>query len=340
MSTKINALQLPKGFRIRPAMMGDVPAVVKLSNIFTQHYLGISEDDIDDTENAWEEPGFSPSDDVRLVFSSQDELVGYIEVWSNASPPVHPWLWGYVNPDYEGCGLGTYLLTWGETRAREAVSRCPENARVAIQCGIESTIDTVKERFSEYGMQIIRHYFRMRIEMDAPPPAPQWPEGITLRPYNPEKDAESVYRIDDEVFQDHFGYVQEPFEEGFERFMHHMAKKESYDPTLWFLAVDDDEIAAICLCRKWDTEDRDCGYVSILGVRRPWRQRGLGLTLLQHFFGEFYRRGKRKVALGVDGQNLTGALRLYKKAGMSVHRQFDLYEKELRAGEEISVVAI
>jgi ribosomal protein S18 acetylase RimI-like enzyme len=62
----------------------------------------------------------------------------------------------------------------------------------------------------------------------------------------------------------------------------------------------------------------------------------LGLALLRHSFNEFYRRGKRKVGLGVDAQNLTGALRLYENAGMHVQKTFDQYEKELRPGIEIS----
>ena len=66
-------------------------------------------------------------------------------------------------------------------------------------------------------------------------------------------------------------------------------------------------------------------------------QTGYWAGLLRHAFGEYYRRGYKGVALGVDAENLTGALRLYKKAGMYVHRQFDLYEKELRPGREVSV---
>ena len=62
--------------------------------------------------------------------------------------------------------------------------------------------------------------------------------------------------------------------------------------------------------------------------------------MLLHSFGEFYRRGKRKVALGVDADSLTGALRLYEKAGMRVLRQFDMYEKEIRPGKEISVLTL
>lgn len=79
------------------------------------------------------------------------------------------------------------------------------------------------------------------------------------------------------------------------------------------------------------------GWVSTLGVRRPWRRRGLGLALLQHSFNELHRRGLRKIGLGVDAQSLTGATLLYEKAGMhpDLSRQIDLYEKELRPGIEL-----
>jgi ribosomal protein S18 acetylase RimI-like enzyme len=75
--------------------------------------------------------------------------------------------------------------------------------------------------------------------------------------------------------------------------------------------------------------------VNSLSVRRPWRRRGLGLALLQHAFGEFYRRDTMTVALGVDAQSLTGATRLYERAGMHVDRQYAVYEKELRPGREL-----
>ena len=60
------------------------------------------------------------------------------------------------------------------------------------------------------------------------------------------------------------------------------------------------------------------------------------MALLLHTFGEFYRRGQPTVVLGVDAQNLTGALRLYERAGMHVSMRFTTYEKELHAGEELA----
>ena len=71
------------------------------------------------------------------------------------------------------------------------------------------------------------------------------------------------------------------------------------------------------------------GWVEVLGVRRQWRRRGLALALLLHAFGEFHRRGHKRVGLGVDGENTTGAVRLYEKAGMRPGRQWDVYERQL-----------
>ena len=180
--------------------------------------------------------------------------------------------------------------------------------------------------------------------MDAPVPEPVWPEGIILRTFDLERDAEAIYRAEVDSFRDHFGFIEEPFDEGFERFKHFQINYEGFDPTLWFLAMDgrSAEIAGINLCRPHSDayDDPDLGWVGTLGVRRPWRKRGIGLALLRHSFNEFYRRGKRKVGLGVDAQNLTGALHLYESAGMHVHRVFDFFEKELRAGTEISVQSL
>ena len=77
-----------------------------------------------------------------------------------------------------------------------------------------------------------------------------------------------------------------------------------------------------------------------LAIRRQWRRRGIGLAFLYHAFGEFYRREIHNVYLGVDAQSLTGATRLYERAGMHVVRQYNTYEKELRAGRELSTQSV
>jgi ribosomal protein S18 acetylase RimI-like enzyme len=57
------------------------------------------------------------------------------------------------------------------------------------------------------------------------------------------------------------------------------------------------------------------------------------MALLRRACAEFYRRGRGKVALGVDSESLTGATRLYERAGMRVERLYSVYRKELRPEE-------
>jgi GNAT superfamily N-acetyltransferase len=135
-----------------------------------------------------------------------------------------------------------------------------------------------------------------------------------------------VYEVHQEAFEDSWEHNRMAFEE-----WRHWVMPEDFDPTLWFLAEDATEVAAVAVCREHEGE-AGLGWVNILGVRRPWRRRGLGRAMLLHAFREFRRRGLHASALGVDAASLTGANRLYESVGMQVVRQSDVYEKELRAG--------
>lgn len=333
-------VELPKSFTARDAGLNDVDAVAKLFNVWSQAVIHQNEfADSAPLRSEWQTPGFNPATDICLVFSPEGTLVGYIEVWTLAKPPVHPWMWGRVHPEFGDLGIGTWLLQWAEERASKVLDILPADLRFAPRTGVYNVALNSKKLFEDRGFTRIRSSYEMRIDMKEAPPTPLWAEGITLRTANAETDARAIYQVDRDSFRDHFGYIEEPFEEGFKRFSHFMFGEGS-DPSLWFLAMDGNEIAGISLCRPSSYDDPDLGWVNILGVRREWRKRGIGLALLQHSFGEFYRRGKRKVGLGVDAENLTGALKLYERAGMQVHLAFDLFEKTIRSGREISVESL
>jgi ribosomal protein S18 acetylase RimI-like enzyme len=102
------------------------------------------------------------------------------------------------------------------------------------------------------------------------------------------------------------------------------------DPSLLFLAEDTGtgEIAGVCACNL----AAGVGEVSGLRVRSAWRRRGLGLALLRHAFGEFYRRGARTARLSVDADSPNSAPRLYERAGMRITESYTVHQKELRPG--------
>ena len=87
--------------------------------------------------------------------------------------------------------------------------------------------------------------------------------------------------------------------EPFEQWVANRIEAPEFDPTLWFIVREGDEIAAVL---RGKPELAGAGWVGALGVRPRWRKRGLGLALLHHAFGEFYRRGQPRVGLGVDAR--------------------------------------
>jgi mycothiol synthase len=177
--------------------------------------------------------------------------------------------------------------------------------------------------FERNGYRPIRHTFHMSIDVRGDLPAPAWPDGITVRSHVRGEDDERVYEADQEAFEDHWEHVRTPYEEW--RF--YSLGRHDFDPSLWFLAEEGGEIAGISLCAKHFAGDPGVGRVATLAVRRPWRRRGLGLALLHHSFRELKERGFDEVRLEVDGENLTGAVRLYERAGMHVSRRYDIFEK-------------
>jgi mycothiol synthase len=195
-----------------------------------------------------------------------------------------------------------------------------------VKAAVSSINEPAQRHFRDRGYQPVRHSFQMRIELDGDLEPPRWPNGIVVRTFDPGKDGEAVHRAHQEAFADEFEFNPLSYEE-----WRAYAFVGAHDPSLWFLAEDGGEIAGICLCRPEWAGDSDLGWVGALAVRRPWRRKGLGLALLLHSFAELKARGKRRVGLGVDGLNPSGAVRLYERANMHVHRRSDQFQKPLSA---------
>jgi len=330
---------LPEHFTSRPATLEDVEAVVDLLNTCSVEQIGKPRTEAHEIRNDWQSPTFNLETDTLVVIAPDGNLAGYAALW-DSEPHVRIYMAGDVHPEYEGQGVGTALCQWAEERGRQAILKAPAGTRVVLVQHRLSTHETAQALLREQGYRPVRHIFRMVIEMDGAPPEPVVPDCITIRTFARDQDLRPLVLADRDAFQDHGGYVEHPFEEDYQEWVHWIDNDPDHDPSLWFLAMDGEEIAGMSLCCPKTVEDTGMGWVDSLGVRRPWRRRGLALALLHHSFGEFYRRGKRKVGLEVDAQSLTGATRLYEKAGMHVDRQYVNYERELRPGEDLSTQSL
>lgn len=282
-------------------------------------------------------PNFNPHTDVRLFFNDEDRLVGYAEFWDRGQPHVRLFGFGAVHPQFWGRGIGTMILQWFEQRAQESLPLSPADSQVVIHSSVHKQNERAKRLLEKHGYTHVRTFYRMRIDFNQPPRKPNLPQGIQLRPIQNEADLRLGIFADHDSFKDHWGFVQEgqDFESFYERMAYYLRNDPYVDLTKSLLAMDGDEVAGVCFNSIGTVQDAKQGWVNILGVRRPWRKRGIGLALLLTSFNTFYSLGMTSAGLGVDSANLTGALRIYEQAGMQVEEEFHTYERELRPGRAL-----
>jgi mycothiol synthase len=296
---------------LRPPTLDDLPAVSEFfCELEAAGGAGATEGDIRDWLTS---PTFDIEADFRLALD-EDRIVGWCDVWDQNKAHERFFLDVRGQPTPEVYGV---LLDWGLERARAMAG----NSAVCRAWG-NATDGVFAEAVRERGFRLIRHFFRMEIDLAQDPEPPAWPEGITVRTFDP-RESHAVYDAVLDAFADHWDFVPTAFDE----WEHFSVRSSDFDPTLWFIAEQDGEIAGLSLCRP---ERRPgIGHVGLLGVRPAWRRRGLGTALLLHSLHELRARGRPKADLGVDAENTTGAVRLYERAGMRVARRSDSYEKEL-----------
>ncbi len=301
---------------LRAPRLEEAAGIADLANRVSDELFGEAEE-TETTVRMWlTTPDLELDKDYRVALDQEGQLIGYADLGAHPDPKY--WLDLRV-PMSSGDETRDALIGWGEERARE---RAGGQDGALVRAFAYEPDEPEKWALERHGYELIRHSYRMRIDFDADPPQPEWPEGVTVRPAI-EADLETAYETQMETFEDSWEHAREPYEE-----WSHWMVEEDLDLALWFVAEENDEVAAIALTKPHDAEE-GLGWVRVLGVRRPWRRRGLGRAILLHVFQEYRRRGFHGVGLGVDAESLTGANRLYENAGMRVFRRSDIYEKAL-----------
>jgi mycothiol synthase len=308
-------------YAIRPPTLGDLHAVVALINACSIAEGGRPDETPQNLRADWNTPGFVLTTNAWAVIASDGTLIGYeqVEVGDEDAPCE---LDGYVHPNYTGLGIGTHLLRLAEDRARAELAARGYTLPARLHGAIAAANLGARRLFSDAGFHVVRHFWRMEIEMHAPPAAPNIPPGINIRAFVAGQDERAAHATIEAAFEDHWEHAPIAFEEWSRR----QIERDDFDPAFWFLATAGDEVVGTALCYA---RSPSMGWVRGLGVRRDWRGQGLGLALLQHAFGTFYARGHSTIGLGVDAQSPTGATRLYQRAGMRVTEEYETYEKVL-----------
>jgi mycothiol synthase len=320
--------QLPGDYTITHPTPADIPAIIEVMRAFDIAELGEADVyDPDDILRDWE--GLDLTRDAWLIHAPGGTLCGYATLTVENDGRIAAD--GYVHPHYYNHGIGSTIVELTEQRAYEIVAQDTTDRRLVLVNNVLANSEASCRLLESYSYQLVRVFFRMYIDMPANQSSmaqvSSWPEGIVVRTCDgSDADIYRSYEIVEDAFRDHWGHTAHPFED-----WRKQQVREGFDPSLWFLAQEGEEVVGAARCKMREEE----GWISALGVRRAWRKRGLGAALLQHAFNTFWQRGIPRVGLGVDGQSLTGAQRLYERVGMHVTMRIARYEKELRAGRDV-----
>jgi mycothiol synthase len=320
---------LPAGYSARRPTPDDADAITALVNQCSMHDIGLPVVSVEQVRALWQLPGRDPAQNDWLISDEDEALVGGGMVFT-IEPYTSIQGLGVVHPRHEGRGLGTWLLGRIEERSADYVALAPADEAVTLQLQSWSGNDRAAALLEAHGYHVVRMFLLMQIDFDADVPLPEAPEpdGITVRTFVRGQDERRAWQADEESFADHWNHHELPFETWRQLLIE---SKEDFDPTLWWLAMDGDEVAGIAICDPSAPGQPEYGWVATLGVRRPWRGRGIARSLLATAFAEYRRRSKRGVSLGVDAESPTGANRLYERVGMRPVTNTVVYAKELRA---------
>jgi GNAT superfamily N-acetyltransferase len=295
--------------RLEPIGPGDAAAVTEVVAALESSLYGPSTFTVADLEAEWSE--LDVTRDARVVRDG-DRVVGYGVVRERGE------LWkleSYVHPDAFGHGIGRLIATGLEEAALRGGARRIQNAVLEAD-------DAACRLLESLGYVAVRVFRELRIELDGPPPAPAWPEGLRVDAFDPGRDAEAFHAAHQEAFADHWEYTPRDFE----RWAEEHLSSDRFDPALWCVVRAGDEVVAGTISTG-DTYGG--GFVHALFTRAPWRGQGVGTALLRDVFARFWEQGEHVVGLSVDAASDTGAFRLYERAGMTPALGWTVYEKAL-----------
>lgn len=240
------------------------------------------------------------------VLEVDGRVVGYGDIWVDDD----------IRLDVAAPGHWDVFFDWAESEARNRGI-----ARVLAQFSQGHELEHV---VVPRGYVYWRSSFTMEVDVEDPAPV-ALPSGLELRTFREGADDEPLRALLNDAF------VEDPFWHNVSpsNFREFFLRARGYDPALWFLAWDGDHLAGFALTYPEHGGDQELGWVGTLGVGRAWRRRGLGEALLRTAFHGLHTRGLRRIGLGVDAENPTGALRLYERIGMQPIRRSDNWELRL-----------
>ena len=298
---------------MRPATRDDLPAIDELY-LASERALGTRPEPRSGYLGwRWSQDAVDLARDTRVIERGGD-LAGFAMLFVEPhAPTVGAGMWR-VHPDHAGRGIGTWILGYVEDPLARTCRRHDHPHRRGG--GGRRRASPARRTRLRPGPHLVRHgRAAARAARRRRPTA-----GITVRPYVPGEER-ALWRIEIEAFRDHWDHVED---QSFAAFVADWFEDPDRPPRVLVGEVDGAPQGVIA----W-VVDHGVPYVYSVAVRREARGRGLATAMIEHAKAAAAAEGADELTLSVDATNPTGAVRVYEKVGMTVHRTVAAYEKAL-----------
>jgi mycothiol synthase len=271
-----------------------------------------------------------PSEDV-LIAEIDGKIVAYSRLHWQDDEMLKQRIYNvfaFMRPEVRRQGIGWAMWKINEARILQIAAGHAHSYPKYFQSQANDKELGTNALLEKAGFQAVRHGFQMvRPDLENIPDLPL-PAGMEVRPVRPE-DYRKIWDAAIEAFRDHWGFVEPP-EAEYQAYL----GSRLFQPELWQGAWVGDEVAGMVRGYIDHAENAEYhrlrGWTEDISTGRPWRKQGLAHALIARSLKQLKERGMTEGALGVDTQNLSGALHLYESMGFRQVQRMTMYRKEIR----------
>jgi ribosomal protein S18 acetylase RimI-like enzyme len=304
---------------LRPAIPDDAATIhtlIRKSEIHDREPLVTP---LEEIVELFDDPHLDPAQDARLGFVD-GRAVAWGWVWNHPSGErlERAFLFGTVDPDQRGQGIGRSLFAWQLDRARSILNSYDQDLPRFIRTSAWDWLIDAHHLYEHFGLRPVRWFDELLRPLE---PALQVTEtpGVTISGWVPGR-SEEVRLLHNQAFADHWG-------------------SGSIDPAAWekrlsghgirldlsVIALTGGEVVGYSLNEVFPDDEellgRRDGWIGMLGVDRHHRRRGIASALIAESIDHFRRAELTHASIGVDADSPTGAHHLYYRLGFQLEKR-------------------
>ncbi len=229
---------------------------------------------------------------------------------------------GMVRPDRRGRGLGRFLITWMEARARTVWASVPDERAGVLRLDFKGQRDAgAIALFEQMGYRFAMAEEEMRRDLRRPLPDLPQRTGVRLESWT-DANGSLFYQVYVDAFASRPGFPN--WSEATWRAA--FTGDASFRPDLSMLLWTGDQPAGYVLCAVAGDE----GWIPQIGIRPAYRKQGLASLLLGTAMRRFRDSGLSVAVLEVNTNNPEAAS-VYRRLGFVTSSRYTSYRKTLSA---------